>query len=321
MSEFSIIDRYCHGVGKAQPETSIGVGDDAAVMTVPAGMQLAVSMDTMVEGVHFFEGTDPADIAAKLIAVNVSDMAAMGAAPKWATLALTIPQHEEPWLAEFSQSLDSAARRFDIELVGGDTTCGPLTLSVNIMGLLPIGKALTRHGAKPGDEVYVSNTLGDAALGLAVASGETDIDPRYRDVVLSALNRPEPQLALGQGLLELASACLDVSDGLVGDLQHIAQQSDVSIEVDVALLPLSDAYHDFIKRGGDLVKALSGGDDYQLAFCCPSDKHLTLAQLADDLSIQLTKIGRVRRSKKPRVSLIRNGKPFKLNDAAGFQHF
>jgi len=321
VSEFSIIDRYCRDLGRLHPETQVRVGDDAAIVSVPDNMVMAVSIDTMVEGVHFFKGTSAADIAHKLLAVNLSDMAAMGAIPKWATIALTLPDTDENWLAEFSDQLSSQASDFGVELIGGDTTRGPLTLSLNIMGLLPKGKALTRNGAKLNDDVYVSNSLGDAAVALKVLNGQSMIDDRHREALLAALHRPVPQVELGQQLLNVASACIDISDGLLADLEHVARQSNLTITIEVDALPLSVAYQNFIANGGDVVSALTGGDDYQLAFTAPVKRRHVIMELAAKLNVPLSRIGQTVARQGHAIELTRNGIPFQLDGVKGYQHF
>jgi len=321
VSEFSIIDRYCQAIGQQHPSTVIGVGDDAAVVRIPHNMELAVSVDTMVEGVHFLADVGAGDLAHKLLAVNLSDMAAMGAEPKWATIALTLPKPDQQWLAAFSASLDELARRFGVQLIGGDTTRGPLSLSLNIMGLLPISKALTRSGARVGDTVYVSNCIGDAALALSAVRGDVALKASDKAKVLPALLRPQPQVELGLALLELASACLDVSDGLVADLAHIATRSEVSIEIDVDAVPVSKVYQHYLDNGGVHDLALTGGDDYQLAFSVSEENTPSIADLSEDLNIDLKQIGYVVPQANRPVILSRNGAPYRLASANGYQHF
>lgn len=326
MSEFNIIKRYCQDLGKEHDETRISVGDDAAVVSVPTGMELAISVDTMVEGIHFFPDVDPANLAHKLLAVNLSDMAAMGAEPKWATLALTLQDTSEAWLEAFSASLDKSAKRFGVQLIGGDTTQGPLTLSMQIMGLLPISKVLTRAGAKPKDDVYITNTIGDAGLALAYlqqAKQLVDVDLTDKQIgrLTKALELPEPQIELGQALLSYANACIDISDGLVADLSHIAKRSGVSIELDVNRVPLSEEYQSYVSQGGDLELALTGGDDYQLAFTVEAKYTEQLKALEKSSGVSLSKVGQVVERTAEPVSLHTDGEEYKLNSLAGYQHF
>ncbi|MBL4671531.1 MAG: thiamine-phosphate kinase [Arenicella sp.] len=319
MAEFSIIEEFCHGIGPDHADTKLGVGDDAAIIAVPAGMELAISADSMVSGIHFFADVSPAKLAQKILAVNLSDMAAMGAEPKWATLVLTIPEFDADWLKAFSDSLKVIATRFNLQIIGGDTTQGPLNLSITIMGLLSQGQALCRSGAMLDDDVYVSQYVGDAALGLAVLSGEVCLTDEYSDAVVSALETPEPRVTLGQSLLGVASACLDISDGLVGDLGHICQQSRVSIDIDAGLIPLSDAYRWFIANGGTLDLALTGGDDYELAFTASPSQRSEIDCIAEQLGISLTRVGSVVAKRQEAVSVSLEGVKYQL--PTSFEHF
>ena len=321
MSEFQLIDRYCRNLGADHPETRIPVGDDAAVINVPAGMELAISVDSMVEGIHFLPDTEPAKLAHKLMAVNLSDMAAMGAIPKWATVTLTMPTQEESWLSGFSSGLDQIAQRYGVQLIGGDTTRGSLNLSLNIIGLLPKGKAISRSGAKVGDEIFVSGTLGDAALGLSCLTGDAVISQTDSDAMIERLVTPVPQVELGQKLLDLANACIDISDGLVADLGHIADQSDISCAIEIDQIPLSEAFSRYLDDGGDMNLALTGGDDYQLAFTIDNSHRPQIESLASELGVRLSCIGTVCERVTSTVTLTKSGRPYDLPTASGFQHF
>ena len=321
MAEFSIIERYCQGIGAQHSTTKIAVGDDAAVVSVPNGMELAVSLDTMVEGVHFYPNTPAELIADKLLAVNLSDMAAMGAEPRWATLGLTVPTVDEDWFSRFSSRLNQSAEQFNVQLIGGDTTQGPLTLSLNIMGLLPKGKGLTRAGAKPEDDIYVSNRIGDAALALQCLESNVDSHGLNLETIKTALDLPEPQIKLGQSLLEIASACLDLSDGLVADLGHIAEQSKVSLDINIEQIPLSAEYQQYIKQGGSVDIALTGGDDYQLAFTAEQSHREAIEKLSKQLDTPLTRIGKVTEQAEEKVNLFSNSKPYQLTNNLGYEHF
>lgn len=321
MSEFSLIEQYCQGIGVELEHTIVGVGDDAAVVQVPPEMQLVVSVDTMVEGVHFATDVRPEDLAYKLLAVNLSDMAAMGAEPKWVTLALTLPSENAAWLRAFSQSLNSAASHAGVQLIGGDTTKGPLCLSMQIMGLCPIGKVIYRSGSQTGEDVWVSNTVGDAALALQVTKGEISLDKSASDHVLRALHRPMPQVALGMALRGIATAALDISDGLLADLAHIAERSAVSLQVDQSLVPVSSIYKYYLSNGGDYTLALSGGDDYQLGFTADSADRQRINDLAELLCVPLTRIGQVIEQQASPIVLLDGGKSVKLDPDLGFQHF
>ncbi len=319
MAEFSIIEEFCHGIGPDHTETKLSVGDDAAIVAVPDGMELAISVDTMVSGVHFFPDVSPAKLAHKILAVNLSDMAAMGAEPKWATLALSISTFNNSWLTAFSSALRATAQRYNIQIIGGDTTQGPLNLSITIMGLLPTSKRLDRASAEIGNDVYVSNYLGDAALGLAALQGRVQLQSSHRDQVISALETPEPRVSLGQSLLSVANSCLDISDGLVGDLSHICKKSDVSIKVDAEKVPLSDAYKSFIENGGSLDLALNGGDDYELAFTVNPSRRQQIEALSNKLDISLTRIGQVIPKGDEAVTVNLNGVKYPITNS--YEHF
>jgi thiamine-monophosphate kinase len=321
MAEFSIIEEFCHGIGPSHANTKLSVGDDAAIISIPQGMELAVSVDTMIADVHFYADAAPESIAHKIMAVNLSDMAAMGAIPKWATLTLSIPSVDYVWLKAFSDSLKSIAHEYNVQVIGGDTTQGPLNLSINIMGLLPKGKALCRHGAKSGDDVYVSHYLGDAALGLLSLQDKLKINDKHHQSLILALEQPEPRVELGQKLLSIATSCLDLSDGLIGDLAHICERSDVSINIDLESIPLSQAYKEYIKLGGDLSLALNGGDDYELAFTAHVDSREQLSELSKELGIRLSRIGRVVPNLGSKVVLLQHGKAFELLSPKSFEHF
>ncbi|MGN6655302.1 MAG: thiamine-phosphate kinase [Rhodanobacter sp.] len=294
--EFDLIELIRQRTVQARDDVRLGIGDDAAVLAVPAGQELAVAIDTLVEGVHFPRGTDPADIGWKALAVNLSDLAAMGASPAWALLGLTLPQADRAFVEGFVDGFSRLAGAHRLALVGGDTTRGPLTVSVAVHGFVPPGKALTRAGARVGDAVLVTGTLGDAAAGLNLLQqlrrGEDDRD-KLRDYLVERLNRPTPRLAAGVALRGQAHACVDVSDGLLADLGHICAASGVGAEIDAALLPRSSALLGLYDDATALHFALGGGDDYELCFCVPPDR---LSQVQGDLSrlgCGVTRIGRI----------------------------
>ncbi len=268
LSEFSLIYRYFSALG-AGDAVDLSVGDDCAILRLPAGGRLATSVDTMVEGVHFPPEMFPEDVGFRAVSVAASDLAAMGARPLGMTIALTLPEADELWLHAFSQGLADAVSTYGMPLVGGDTTRGPLTITVQVLGSLPAAQALLRGGARVGDAVYVSGTLGDAAGALAFLAGQWQPTPEHGEYLLDRLNRPRAQLALGAQLLGRATAAIDISDGLLADAGHVAAASGVKIVVDPDLLPLSPALASHSSRQRVLQWALGGGDDYQLCFCLP----------------------------------------------------
>jgi len=264
-SEFSLIERYFSDLGRG-PGVDLTVGDDCALLRLEAGERLAASVDTQVAGVHFPVATAPADIGYRAVAAAASDLAAMGARPLAMTLALTMPDADATWLGAFRQGLEEAVTGYALPLVGGDTTQGPLAVSVQVLGALPADQALLRSGARVGDAVYVSGTLGDAAGALALLRDEWQPLPGHAAYLLDRLNRPRARLGLGRELLGRATAAIDISDGLLADAGHIARASGVRVCIDPGLVPLSPALSSRGCRATVLRWALAGGDDYELCF-------------------------------------------------------
>ncbi len=288
--EFDLIRRH---FTRPAAHTALAVGDDAALLVPRAGMQLAVSTDMLVAGTHFFADTEPTDLGWKTLAVNVSDLAAMGAEPRWAFLALALPAADDAWLAAFADGLFACAENFGLDLAGGDTTRGPLNLCATVIGEVPAGQAITRAGGQPGDELWISGQPGLAALGLDALRDGLMLSDDGRRHCLTALHRPQPRVALGLALRGLASAMLDVSDGLLGDLAHILARSCCGAIVDTAALPLQallacGAPHDVALRA-----LLSGGDDYELLFAAPPAHHAAIADVAVRLDLPLHCIGQL----------------------------
>jgi thiamine-monophosphate kinase len=279
MGEFELIERYFAAVGASRRDTLLGVGDDAAVLAVPPGHDLVACTDTLVAGRHFPAGFDAADIGWRALAVNLSDLAAMGATPAWATLALTLPELDEDWLEGFVTGFAALANPQQVALVGGDTTKGPLTLTVQALGTVPHGTALRRHGAKPGDLVYVTGWPGDAAAGLELIAGRLAGSGANRGALELKFRRPEPRVAFGARLRGIASACIDVSDGLAADLGRLAAASGVAAIVRATELPLSRALYALAGETRAREFALGGGDDYELLFTVPKAARAALAQL------------------------------------------
>jgi thiamine-monophosphate kinase len=270
LSEFALIDRYFRKAGAMRADVHLGVGDDAALLQSPPGAQLVAAMDTLVEGVHFPRGSPPASIGHRVLAVNLSDLAAMGARPAWALLALTLPKIDEAWLEEFTAGLAALARAHDVALVGGDTTSGPLSATIQIMGHVAKSTAMLRSRGRPGDRVFVSGTPGDAAAGLAIEQSKlpasSDPDGHLRNRFLY----PSPRLALGDCLRSYATACIDVSDGLLGDAAKLAHASGCGVEIALDHLPLSEQLVTAVGEQRARELALTGGDDYELCFTVPA---------------------------------------------------
>ncbi len=292
MSEFDLIQRYF-----TRPASSaiLGVGDDAALLRVGEGMELAVSTDMLVSGTHFFPEADPFLLGYKTLAVNLSDMAAMGATPRWATLALALPDVNETWLQKFSTGFFALADEYRVELIGGDTTRGPLNLCVTIMGEVPRDQALRRNGAQAGDDIWVSGELGEAALGLAYLQSEIELAEEPRISCLAALHQPRPRVALGLALRGIAHSAIDISDGLLADLGHILECSHVAAEVRYDRLPISPIFECCVENRIELTQrcVLSGGDDYELCFTVPVARRAEVETLAIRLHLPLTRIGKI----------------------------
>jgi len=264
-SEFELIETYFSHTGGPREDVVLGVGDDCALLKVPRGQLLAVSIDTLVEGIHFLARTDPEALGYKALAVNLSDLAATGATPAWATLALTLPESDAAWLKAFSAGFTDLAERFGVQLVGGDTTRGPLTITVQVHGFTDPARVLRRDRACPGDRIGITGSLGDAAFALKFVAGagsKVGVDRALAD----RLHRPLPRIDEGRALAGLAHAAIDISDGLMADLGHICSQSGVGAHVDMDLLPLSRPVAAHIKETGDWSIPLTGGDDYELCF-------------------------------------------------------
>lgn len=320
-SEFELIRRF---FTHRAPGAALGVGDDAALLRVGAGMDLAVSADMLVEGRHFLAGADPALLGHKCLAVNLSDMAAMGARPRWATLALALPQVNARWLGAFSRGFMALARKHRVDLVGGDTTRGPLTISVQIMGEVPRGQALRRDGAGVGDEIWVSGRLGAAALAVAAANGELQVPARERRTLEQRLNAPVPRIALGIALRRVARSAIDISDGLLADLGHICERSGVAAVIEWERLPATPFVRSQAQRGEVAVRAiLAGGDDYELCFTAPRKRRSDIVAAARRARTEVTLVGRVTRRRRgvPLVQVLDSvGKPLKVR-WQGYDHF
>jgi thiamine-monophosphate kinase len=318
-SEFELIRRYfTHPVR----HTVLGVGDDAALVQVRRGLDLAVSTDMLVEGRHFLRGADPRLLGHKALAVNLSDMAAMGATPRWATLSLALPRADARWLRGFTAGFMALARAHDVDLIGGDTTRGPLNICVQIMGEVPAGQALRRDGAHAGDDIWVSGTLGDAALALAALDGRIRIPPREFAQLERRLNRPSPRVALGEALRGLAHGVIDVSDGLIADLGHICAASQVAAMVELARVPASAVMRRHLDHPAATAARLGGGDDYELCFSAPPSARASVERTGARLELAVTRVGRIipRRARARVTVLDAAGRPLRL-PSLGFDHF
>ncbi len=315
LNEFSLIEKYFADTGRTQFRSKLGQGDDAAILEVPPGMQAVMSMDTLNSGVHFPADTRAADIAYKALAVSLSDLAAMAATPAWFMLSLSLPEVDEIWLNEFSSSLKQLAETYQIELIGGDTCRGPLSITIQITGLVSQDRYVTRSDAGPGDKILVSGMLGNAALGLAYLKAEVNLPRSISGLCVSALNRPQPRLELIDFISRYASAAIDLSDGLVGDLAHVLRRSDVGAVINQAELPVSE----WIKQNDAYRYALSGGDDYEICLTLPRKYWPRVMQWnQQNPDCRLTEIGEISESG---YTLIRGKQTIDLNDRQGYRHF
>ena len=314
LSEFKLIQRFFANSDIQRSDVTLGVGDDCAVLNLPAGKELVVSIDTLVEGVHFFKDADPELLGHKSLAVNLSDLAAMGAEPAWATLALTLPTVDEDWLEAFCRGFSRLAAMHNVQLVGGDTTRGPLNISIQAHGFVTAGAALRRDGAQVGDLIYVTGVLGDAGLALQGA-GSVNTPA----LAQSRLDAPTPRLIEGQALVGLASAAIDISDGLVADLGHICDASGVGATVYVEDLPCSQAVHNHINLAGDWSLPLSAGDDYELCITIPPEKQAEAERVAMDFECGLTQKGQIETLSGIRC-LAANGQACQQH-SSGYEHF
>jgi len=315
-SEFDLIRQF---FTRPAPGALLGVGDDAALMALAPGNELAVSTDMLVAGRHFLADADPYLLGHKALAVNLSDMAAMGATPRWATLSLALPAADEAWLRAFSQGFYALAERFHVDLVGGDTTRGPLNLCVTILGEVPAGLALRRDGARCGDEIWVTGSLGGAALGLRHLLGQEVLTEAEARDCLGHLHQPEPRVALGRALLGLATAAIDVSDGFLADLGHVLSRSGVGAEVNFDRLPAHPAVAARLPLDAGRQSLLAGGDDYDLCFTAPPVHADAVSAAAASLGLPVTRVGCLVAEAGLRL-LAPDGSPM-VWESCGYDHF
>jgi len=318
--EFNLIKQY---FTRPTNHTLLGVGDDAALVQTQVGMQLAISADMLVSGTHFFADTDAYKLGWKSLAVNISDMAAMGAQPKWATLAIALPAIDEKWLAAFSQGFFACADTFNVDLIGGDTTRGPLTISVQIMGEVGVGKSLRRDHAKVGDQIWVSGELGTAALALNALMDKLTLDEKQLKTYRKSLEQPEPRVALGLALRDIANSAIDISDGLLSDLGHILEQSEVSAEIYLNDIPCNEYVSSHLHEEPFQKMLLAGGDDYELCFTAPIEMQYKIKELSKQLSLKLTHIGHIIPQKDGASKVVvsdDNGNIIEIKET-GFDHF
>ncbi|MDA3869396.1 MAG: thiamine-phosphate kinase [Gammaproteobacteria bacterium] len=320
-TEFSLIQKYFSYDFK-RDDVALGIGDDCALLNPPSGKQLVMTVDTLVAGVHFPVATSAEDIGYKSLAVNLSDLAAMGAEPAWATLAITLPENDPEWLEKFSKSFQQTLHAHDVQLIGGDTTQGPLTITVQLTGFVDQGRAMRRDAAKPGDKIYLTGNLGDAALALKLLDVPDLPAPETRTVIIKKLNRPMPRVEFAQRVAEHCACAIDLSDGLIADLGHILKASHCGARVYFDRLPVSPEFRECMVHldGFDFNRMiLSGGDDYELCMVTSEKNESALFSLAESMDLLLTCIGEIDSSEALTV-ISSNGESMELT-ATGYQHF
>jgi thiamine-monophosphate kinase len=318
LSEQELIERFFAGRGAVRDDVVLGIGDDAAILRVPAGTELVTTVDAIVEGVHFLRGADASDVGWRALAVNLSDLAAMGAEPAWAFLALVIPTADERWLTRFTHGFFELAATHGVALAGGDTNRGPLCASVTLHGFVPAGAGLKRSGARPGDQLYVTGTLGDAAAGLEVVRDGLHRNADGAGELRSRFLRPTPRVLEGVALRGIASAAIDVSDGLGIDAERLARASGVGIEIELERVPTSAALRAAHAGKDAHALALGGGDDYELLFTASPEHAVDLARASSPWTCGCTRIGRVVAERGLHVRL--HGRELPAANA-GFRHF
>ena len=320
VGEFGLIDKY---FARPTPSAVLGPGDDCALVQPSPGKQLAVTTDMLVAGTHFFPDTNPKNLGWKALAVNLSDLAAMGAKPRWVTLAGALPAVDEAWIAQFAEGFFACAGEYGVDVIGGDTTRGPLNICITAMGEVEPGQALRRDGAKVGDQIWVSGRPGLASLGLAQLQGKIDLPAPWPRLCIGALEKPRPRLALGQALIGIANAAIDVSDGLLADLGHIAERSGCAAAVKLVQLPhlpKGESYNAELRKMA-LECQLTGGDDYELVFTAPFEQHLAIGKIAAQLELPLWCIGEMVEGGAGEVTVFDpDNNPVDF-DQRGFDHF
>ena len=293
-SEFELIKKYFQNLTDEDASVKCGIGDDAAIIQIPQDKEVVLSMDTLLEGTHFPVDTNPSDIGHKVLAVNLSDMAAMGAVPKWVLLSISLPESNEAWIKEFASGFFDLANQHSVSLIGGDMSKGPLSITLQIQGLVTTDTALKRDGAQKDDLIYVTGTLGDAGVGLGISQGKQSIGNEYKTFFIDSLNRPEVSIEAGLRLRELANSAIDISDGLIADLGHILDASHVGAEIEVKKIPLSVAMQQCMDEKTAWNYALTSGDDYKLCFTASAEQHELIIDEFKEINIPVHCVGKIK---------------------------
>ena len=317
MSEFDLINRYFKALPQQRDDVVLGIGDDCAILKVTEGKQLVVSTDTLVAGVHFPENTLAYDIGYKSLAVNLSDLAAMGAEPAWVTLCLTLPEENNDWLAQFVKGFSELLIKYNMQLVGGDTTRGPLSISVHVSGFVDQGKAFRRDAANPGDLIYVTGSIGDAGLGLKKRLHYITADSLT--LCVNKLNRPQPRNDVALALVDSCVCAIDISDGLLADLGHICKQSECGADIFMDKIPLSNELTSFYGDRVDVNQVLTSGDDYELCFTVNEQYKSRIDEISRKLDIPISCIGKI--TSGDRVNCFDTNNNIIEINKTGFQHF
>ncbi|GHE80505.1 thiamine-phosphate kinase [Thalassotalea profundi] len=318
MKEFELIKKYFTEQAVKRKDVLIGVGDDCAIVTPSEKQNIAIATDTLVAGVHFPVNTSPRAIGHKAVAVNLSDLAAVGAEPSWVSVAITLPEIDEEWIDEFCKGLFELCEYYNVQVIGGDTTQGPLSITITAQGLVPAGQEMLRTGAKSGDWIYVTGELGDAALALSHILGKETLEQAIFEKVKQRLDYPTPRVLAGQALRNYASSAIDLSDGLMADLSHICGASGLGANIVLEKLPLSDSLVEALGEEKAIETALAGGDDYELLFSVSEDNKVGLETALGHTGVKFTCIGQFNPSEKITTTL--NSKPTAIN-VKGFEHF
>lgn len=322
MSEFDLINHFFKTTTIKREDVLLGIGDDCAILSPPPGKQLAVSTDTLISGVHFPESTCAEDIGYKSLAVNLSDLAAMGAAPAWVSLAISLPQADDVWLKAFMRGFNSLAEKYNVSLIGGDTTQGQLSISINITGFIDADKSLKRSCANIGDSIFVTGNIGDATIGLKAVFNKLDaadtFSEKNKNFCINRLNRPTPRVKAGQLLSEFSVAAIDISDGLLADLNHICEASDVGALLNLQQIPLSESVQNYYNDKPNWQSVLTGGDDYELCFTCPDNQYAEMLALMESHKININCIGKIIEGSG--IQCLHNNQLISLNPS-GYNHF